>query len=224
MQAPRPWDWGNWVCMVGVGAPLPPPKQRPPPRQAVRDRNTNPSWSLLWFTAKAYSITGMLYVFFLYWPADYTKSWGPCACECCLHLPRSISVPFIYIYIQSTKPTLTWKIADCVSLISLISNAAASIHMSLLDWLCLHSGVTNTVACLVASRQPEAAQLIHSQLPDLPLLWSCVPLHGLPASLYACLQQLDAFSLYYILWRPLFVWHWLIRQRCLFCLFKVQRV
>lgn len=40
MRAPRPWDRGNWVCMVSVRAPLPSPKQRPPPRQAVRDRET----------------------------------------------------------------------------------------------------------------------------------------------------------------------------------------
>lgn len=40
MRAPRPWDRGNWVRMFGVRAPLPPPKQRPPPRQAVRDRET----------------------------------------------------------------------------------------------------------------------------------------------------------------------------------------
>lgn len=40
MRAPRPWDRGNWVRMFSVRAPLPPPKQRPPPRQAVRDRET----------------------------------------------------------------------------------------------------------------------------------------------------------------------------------------
>lgn len=43
MRVPRPWNRGNWARMVSVRAPLPPTKQRPPPRQAVRDGETNPS-------------------------------------------------------------------------------------------------------------------------------------------------------------------------------------
>lgn len=39
MRAPRPGDQGNWVRMVGVRAPPPLPTQRPPPSQAVQDRD-----------------------------------------------------------------------------------------------------------------------------------------------------------------------------------------
>lgn len=157
MWAPRPWDQGNWVHMVGVRAPLPPQKQRPPPRQAVLDRETNPSWSLLWFTGKAYSVTRTLYVFIFYffcWPADWTMSWQPCACLCSVHLPSSLSVLLsIYNVPPAHHTHIHKKRADCREHLSNISNIQqCCIYSHFSPGLAVSAfRVTNPVARFVAS-------------------------------------------------------------------------
>lgn len=56
------------------GCPCHLAKQRPPPRQVAEDV-ASPSWSLPWFTGKAYSVPPLLHVWFfffflIYWLAD----------------------------------------------------------------------------------------------------------------------------------------------------------
>lgn len=187
--APRPWERGNWVRMVGVRAPLPPPKQRPPPRQAVRDGETSHppdqcSDSLERLIQLLESSIG-----FLYWPADCAISWGPCSCVCAPFICLDVFVSFNLCTHPAHKSHINmesvWLLM--VSLLRLSYPAQLPLFKSLLVCTAAFRGSQPRCFLCGLSRLPEATQLIHSQLPHLPQLWSSVLLPAPPVCLSLCL-------------------------------------
>lgn len=173
MWAPRLRDRGNWVHMVGVRTPLPPPKQRPPPRQAVRDVEPIPHnhYSDSLERLIQLLLCWMCVCFFSFLCIDLKRlhvELQSCARLSSLDLCLYTSVRLWWIHVSSERSSL-WR-PPLWGLPLLCPFTFFSLVLLSELWgykpCWLHCGLC---------RQPAAPQLILRRLTDLFWLWSAFP-------------------------------------------------
>lgn len=146
--------------------------------QAVGDSKTDPPGLLLIHT-KAYSITALLFgwvciFFFIYFAltlqiAQRTED------VCFPQTSRLLSVCiYLYVHVKSMLTLNSWLLGPCLS-VSLLHPFTFLLFCRFVC-PCVNFGGYKPCYSFCSLRQPEAAQLIHRQLPDLFELWTSVPM------------------------------------------------